>query len=213
MPFVRPQFSKNEVNRAGEILARPKDFPLADQVWASVVLTNWRACHGYPINTFQATLRAKLKNGYGKAIVAQRLKRAPSIILKLQRFDRMRLARMQDIGGLRAVLSSLSRVRRLEKDYKATKFEHELKNSKDYIAVCAHHSHPFPCRVTGEQSLAAATSATPFAGPGGPSSHRHGPPAPLRGTCARPLDGPAARRRAAGPRSRSLRRGADRAHP
>ena len=79
--------------------------------------------------------------------------------------------------------------------------------------VCAHHSHPFPCRVTGEQSLAAATSATPFAGPGGPSSHRHGPPAPLRGTCVRPLDGPAARCRVAGPRSRSLRRGAGRAHP
>lgn len=98
------------------------------------MLANWRASHGYPINTFQATLRAKLRNGYGEAIVAQRLKRAPSILLKLQRFDGMQLARMQDIGGLRAVLSSLSRVRRLERDYRGTTFEHELMNSKDYIA-------------------------------------------------------------------------------
>lgn len=134
MSFVTPRFSKNQVNRAGEILSRPGAFTLQEEDWASEVLANWRACHGYPINTFQATLRAKLKNGYGDAIVAQRLKRAPSIILKLQRFAGMQLARMQDIGGLRAVLSSLTRVRRLEKEYRTTTFEHELSNSKDYIA-------------------------------------------------------------------------------
>ena len=135
MSFVTPQFSKNEVNRAGEILARPAGTTPQDRKWASQVLANWRACHGYPINTFQATLRSKLKNRYGEAIVAQRLKRAPSIILKLQRFNGMQLARMQDIGGLRAVLSSLARVRRLEKDYRRTTFEHKLTNSKDYIAA------------------------------------------------------------------------------
>ena len=134
MSFVTPGFSRSQVNLAGEILARPEGFTSQDQEWASQVLANWRACHGYPINTFQATLRAKLKNGYGEAIVAQRLKRAPSILLKLQRFDGMQLARMQDIGGLRAVLSSLARVRRLERDYRGTTFEHELTNSKDYIA-------------------------------------------------------------------------------
>lgn len=134
MSFVTPQFSRNQVNRAGEVLSRPAGFTSREQEWASEVLANWRACHGYPINTFQATLRSKLKNHYGEAIVAQRLKRAPSIILKLQRFDGMQLARMQDIGGLRAVLSSLARVRRLEKDYRRTLFEHELTNSKDYIS-------------------------------------------------------------------------------
>ncbi len=133
MSFVTPQFTRSQVNRAGEILAHPQGVPVADQQWAADVLANWRACHGYPINTFQATLRYKLKNGYGDAIVAQRLKRAPSIILKLQRFDSMQLARMQDIGGLRVVLNSVSRVRRLEREYRSTRFEHELTNSKDYV--------------------------------------------------------------------------------
>jgi len=131
--FVEPKFSKSQVNRAGEILVAPEAFRLADQEWAAEVLANWRACHGYPINTFQATLRTKLKNGYGEAIVAQRLKRAPSIILKLQRFRGMQLARMQDIGGLRAVLSSVKKVRELERDYRDTLFEHVLTNSKNYI--------------------------------------------------------------------------------
>ena len=96
-------------------------------------MANWRACHGYPINTFQATLRSKLRNGYGDSIVAQRLKRAPSIIFKLQRFPGMQLARMQDIGGLRAVLTSVRRVRALEQNYRESAFEHVLTNSKNYV--------------------------------------------------------------------------------
>lgn len=133
MAFVEPRYSRNQVNRAGEILADPAAFSSADQEWAAEVLANWRACHGYPMNTFQATLRAKLRNGYGETIVAQRLKRAPSIVLKLRRFDGMQLARMQDIAGLRAVLTSITRVRSLEKNYRHSTFEHELANSKNYI--------------------------------------------------------------------------------
>lgn len=80
-----------------------------------------------------AIVRAKLRNGFGDTIVAQRLRRAPSIILKLQRFEGMQLARMQDIAGLRAVLTSIKRVRKLERSYRNSTFEHVLTNSKNYI--------------------------------------------------------------------------------
>ena len=126
MAFVDPSFSKNQVNRAGEILAAPDSFDIGEQFWAAEVLANWRGCHGYPINTFQATLRQKLKTVDPEAIVAQRLKRAPSIIFKLQRFDGMRLARMQDIGGLRAVVGSVSMARKLETAYRQSSFQHIL---------------------------------------------------------------------------------------
>lgn len=135
MAFVEPEFSKNQVNRAGVMLASTKQWPDDDLSWAEEVFGNWRASHAYPMNTFQATLRAKLRTGdYADYIVAQRLKRAPSILAKLQRFEGMQLARMQDIGGLRAVVSSVKRVTRLEAEYRRTRFEHELTNSKDYIA-------------------------------------------------------------------------------
>lgn len=134
MTFARPAYTRNQVNRAGEVLARPDAFDGNDLVWANEVLTNWRACHGYPINTFQATLRTRIRSGYGATIVAQRLKRAPSIVSKLQRFPGMQLSRMQDIGGLRAVLTSMRRVRQLEGRYRTSSFEHILTNSKDYIA-------------------------------------------------------------------------------
>lgn len=133
MSFVKPKFSKSQINRAGDILvldvATEDDRRFADEV-----LANFRAAHGYPINTFQATLRAKLRGIDEKAIVAQRLKRTPSIVLKLKRFDGMKLARMQDIGGLRAVVSTVARVRKLERSYRGSRFSHELVSSKDYLA-------------------------------------------------------------------------------
>lgn len=132
MVFAVPQFERREVNRAGVILA--SDLTDIDEwLWAYQVLGNWRACHGYPINTFQATLRSKLKTIDPNALVAQRLKRAPSVIAKLQRFRSMKLAQMQDIGGLRAVVSSIPRVRKLDGSYRKSSFKHELASSKDYI--------------------------------------------------------------------------------
>lgn len=134
MAFVIPQFSKGEINRAGEILARNPQAYTADWLSANNVLANWRGCQAYPINTFQATLRHRLKQIDPEALVAQRLKRAPSIIAKLQRFDGMQLARMQDIGGLRAVVGGMAELRSLLEIYEGSRFTHEQLPTKDYIA-------------------------------------------------------------------------------
>lgn len=149
MTLPKPLYTRGQVNRAGDILraawavtedpataagVNPDDF-----FWAYEVLGNWRACHNYPINTFQATLRNRLKSVDRKATVAQRLKRLPSIIGKLVRFPHMELARMQDIGGLRAIVESVAKVRNLEKIYLESKFQHQLVTPhKDYI------EHPKP---------------------------------------------------------------------
>lgn len=57
----------------------------------------------------------------------------PSIIDKLKRFEGMSLARMQDIGGLRAVVSTVKQVPSLEDNYRTSTFKHELVSSNDYI--------------------------------------------------------------------------------
>jgi putative GTP pyrophosphokinase len=133
MAFAHLEYTKGQINRAGEILANDDLSNLDQFSWANAVLANWRACHLYPINTFQALLRLKLKALDPKALVAQRLKRAPSILLKLRRFEGMQLARMQDVGGLRAVVSSMPRLRKLETAYRDATFKHKLVSSKDYI--------------------------------------------------------------------------------
>lgn len=133
MAIVKPLYTKEEVVRAGRILA---ETAAPDQsAWATDVLTNWRALHGYPLNTFQATLRDKLKVIDRHGIVGQRLKRAPSVIAKLRRFRSMRLTQMQDIAGLRAILANQLRVNRLYENYLNSRFRHELVNEKDYIAL------------------------------------------------------------------------------
>jgi putative GTP pyrophosphokinase len=133
MAWPIPNYTKNQVNKAGDIL-RGKLDDIDQAIWAFDVVGNWRSCHGYPINTFQATLRNRIKSIEPNAIVAQRLKRVVSIIDKLRRFKSMQLSRMQDIGGLRAILTNLNKVRTLETIYNNSRFTHEFVSCRDYIA-------------------------------------------------------------------------------
>jgi putative GTP pyrophosphokinase len=134
-----PKFSRSQVSKAGNHLAAKSIQDVAsardldDWFHAYEVLANWRACHGYPINTFQATLRTRLKKVDDGALVAQRLKRTPSILNKLRRFNGMNLARMQDIGGLRAVVGSMRQLGVLNELYLSTPLSHELVSQYDYV--------------------------------------------------------------------------------
>ena len=133
MTVPTPKYSRTQVNKAGNILldSNPPD---SEFEWAIEVLNNWRSCHAYPINNFQATLRDKIfRLGFKKPIVAQRLKRQTSILNKLNRFDSMKLSQMQDIGGLRAVVNTLKQVRLLEDDYLNSNFKHTPMKTTDYI--------------------------------------------------------------------------------
>ena len=126
-----PSESKKQINKAGRLLA---DTPSnLDLTWARDLAERWRACHAYPINTFQSTLRHALKP-YSEPIVAQRLKRMPTIIDKLRRYENMQLTTMQDIGGIRAVLASIDDVYKLADEYiNRKRLAHELVGQYDYI--------------------------------------------------------------------------------
>jgi len=133
MTWPIPEYSRNRVDRAGQTLCNSSANSKAYKE-AMKILNNWRSSHGYPMNTFQSTLRAKLKKIDRKAIVVQRLKRAPSIINKLQRFDQMKLSRMQDIGGLRAVVNTVDHAYTLKENYEKSHFQHRLVKLRDYIS-------------------------------------------------------------------------------
>ena len=134
MAFAKvPSTSKKKINMAGKVLAESKPNGLTLDAAISIA-DAWRACHAYPINTFQATLRRKLKKFSNDPLVAQRLKRMPTIIEKLHRYPKMQLARMQDIGGVRAILNSVHDVYLLSEEYKdKSRFTHELVTERNYI--------------------------------------------------------------------------------
>jgi len=136
MKKISPQHSRKEVNRAGEILQleRTNIADVKDYLNALKVLNNWRTSHNYPLNTFQANLRTKIKRaGIQNAIVAQRLKRIPSIVSKLSREKYMKLSTMQDIGGIRTILPTLGDVHQFAESFRKSKIKHELIKEYDYV--------------------------------------------------------------------------------
>lgn len=128
-----PTESKKKINKAGQMLV---DCSVGSEDFqrAIILVNKWRACHAYPINTFNSTLRRKIKKFPGNPIVAQRLKRMSTIIDKLKRYPRMQLTTMQDIGGVRAVINSVDDVYQLANEYRdKSRFAHELVKENDYI--------------------------------------------------------------------------------
>jgi putative GTP pyrophosphokinase len=128
------KYSNNKVKKSGEILSYPTKFTYDEYEDAQNILTYWRTIHATIFNTFQVTLRDKVKRlKYSNYVIAQRLKRVDSIVKKLKRFPSMKLSTMQDIAGLRAILKNVNEVKELEKNYRESNFKHSLKDAKDYI--------------------------------------------------------------------------------
>src|SRR4051812_11435390 len=133
MQWTTLHFSRSEVDAAGRCLAENgHDLSAAEE--ALVIVNDWRAAHGFALNTFQMGLRSRARSVHEHALVAQRLKRVSSIIAKLRRFSKMNLSRMQDIGGCRAVMETVRQVRRVREAYSRSRQQHEFVNEKDYIS-------------------------------------------------------------------------------
>lgn len=126
------KYSKSKIDQVGEIL-KNKDGIAEDIANALDVLSSWRAYHALPLDSFAVLLRQRVQKMSVQAIVAQRLKRTSSILLKLSTHKTMRLSAMQDIGGLRAILDTTEDVYKLLNIYKKSKSKHSLFSQDDYI--------------------------------------------------------------------------------
>lgn len=127
-----PLYSRTQVDKAGATWI--DSGATGDELaWALDVINNWRSAHSYPLLNFRVNLRRKVKTIEPGTILAQRIKRLQSIEAKLRRSS-MQFSQMQDIGGCRAVLKTVSNVEYLVSSYKRSKFSHVLVGEKDYIA-------------------------------------------------------------------------------
>lgn len=133
MAWTIPAYSRSEVNKAGAAYIDPDSSP-EERELARAVIDNWRSSHSYPLNTLQVNLRGVAGRFDSNATVAQRIKRLPSIRHKLERFPGMDLARMHDIGGARAVMSSVTGVEKVVDYYEAhSSMKHKLLRKDGYI--------------------------------------------------------------------------------
>ena len=137
MKYAKPEYSKGQVNKAGDVLRAAvslQESPSEEAARALSIMSNWRSSHAFPLNTVTVNLKKVARNVDPAALVAQRLKRIPSIIDKLDREPSMSLARMQDIGGCRSVVNGITETRRLVESLKASRMKHILRREADYIA-------------------------------------------------------------------------------
>ena len=139
MVWDSPKYTKSEINKAGKTFINNSS-TVEEKLKASDILDNWRAVHSYPMHIFQMRLRDKSQKVDNNSLVAQRLKRVPAIIFKLRRSygghkPSMELYQMQDIGGCRAILPSVSKARILcDGYYLKGNIKHKKINFKDYIS-------------------------------------------------------------------------------
>ena len=123
-----PKYSKPEINKAGKTIA-DKNSSKKERQDALKVLNNWRSSHAYPLQVIASNLRSKNPD----SIVVQRLKRLDSITGKIERFPKMDLYRMQDLGGCRVIVDSIDEVYSAMNQYKSSRIRHILKREYDYI--------------------------------------------------------------------------------
>ena len=129
--------SKGTVNRGGETLRSAWSGARVDlSAWdeAVDVLSDFRMAHGYPLQMVASSLRYHVSKRCVAGDVGQRLKRLPTIIDKLSRHPSMALARMQDIGGCRAVVADESDLRLVLRQLRKSN-AWTIVNEKDYLAT------------------------------------------------------------------------------
>ncbi|WP_333666600.1 RelA/SpoT domain-containing protein [Acinetobacter guillouiae] len=142
------KFSKKDVVRAGEALIND-DLTKDDEAFqhTMAVLTYWRNSHIVPLNLAHDLLHRFIHRIDKKAFVAKRLKRFDSVKKKLQRFEQMQLKNMQDIGGIRVVVSNLAQV---DSIFKILINEHCFYNNNKLIKVDNYIENP---KVDGYRCL------------------------------------------------------------
>lgn len=135
MAWTHPEYSRSQIDRAGKTYLSPDSSP-DDRELSLVAINNWRSSHGFPLNTLQVNLRRVARSLDQDPTVAQRIKRLPSIRHKLDRYPGMKLSRMQDLGGARAVVSSVATVSQVVAFYlDESQMKHKLaRKPYDYIA-------------------------------------------------------------------------------
>lgn len=123
--WVKPEHSKGKIDRAGDALAEwwidPDELDAErDRLFREHfrVVENWRVSHRMPLLTFRIGLAQRSRRIDSKVIVAQRLKRFSSVMNKLGREGKMKLSRMHDLGGCRAIVSGIPQVYELFNSYR-----------------------------------------------------------------------------------------------
>lgn len=129
--WKKVEFSRSAIIKAGSTIKNDSATE-EELIKAREVIDNWRAAHAFPLHVIYIHLR-KLAQNDPNILVAERIKRLDSIIAKLKREPTMSLWYMQDLGGCRFIVDSISDVYRYFELYDKSRKRHIHKSTNDYI--------------------------------------------------------------------------------
>lgn len=132
------KFSKNSIDRAAQNIRH--GIQGDERQDAIVKIQNFREFHLYPLMLLKNHLARTSNKVSNKIIVARRLKRLSTIIDKLERptldgqaSNAIKLTRMQDIAGCRAIVKNLTQLKKLQQKLEHSRSVHKIINTKDYL--------------------------------------------------------------------------------
>ncbi|MDF4560183.1 GTP pyrophosphokinase, partial [Vibrio parahaemolyticus] len=130
------KFSKNAIDRAAQNIRH--GIQGDERQDAIVKIQNFREFHLYPLMLLKNHLARTSNKVSNKIIVARRLKRLSTIIDKLERptldgqgSNAIKLTRMQDIAGCRAIVKNLTQLKKLQQKLEHSRSVHKIINTKD----------------------------------------------------------------------------------
>ena len=101
------KYGRNQINKAGDILLTSSNEEEVSRIIE--IINDWRTLHLPALDDLQSTIIPILEKGKIQIqSLSRRLKRLSSIQNKLDRNPEMKLGGLQDIGGLRIVVSTMS---------------------------------------------------------------------------------------------------------
>ena len=133
--FPRFEYDQKNVADSGDIIAGELPWAGAlDQriLDAFLIANNWRDAHAFPMRSIRRQAIFLMGRSDIKGLSAARLKRMQAIRRKLRRLPNLKLNKLQDLGGVRIVLPSISDVRTIT-ELLIGKSGHELRHRDDYI--------------------------------------------------------------------------------
>lgn len=154
--FRLDRLSKRVVVNAGKAIKGRHPVATEDLIEAYRIAHGWRDGHLGPMRRIRAELSGQVRQISPQGIAAGRLKRFQSIRRKLQR-QNLSLFQMQDIAGVRAIVSDIGEVNRLAAFYLNGASRHEvLATADDYIMAPkadGYRSRHLVLRFTGPENV------------------------------------------------------------
>ncbi len=130
--------SKKEIDRAATSIRH--GVIDEERLTAIKTIQNFREFHLYPLMLLKNHLVRTSAKVSGKTNVARRLKRLSTIVDKLERTtldgensNSIKLTRMQDIAGCRAIVKDLKKLKALQQRLERSKSVHRIIKTRDYL--------------------------------------------------------------------------------